>query len=69
MFARCFWGLSPCTDRLPPGISLQEGTPLLVSDSFVKIDTVSAAVATPDVAQPYKELGLKDDEYLSLIHI
>jgi len=40
-----------------------------VSDSFVKIDTVSAAVATPDVAQPYKELGLKDDEYARIKEI
>ncbi|WP_029899608.1 AIR synthase related protein, partial [Nocardia brasiliensis] len=28
-----------------------------------QVDTVSAAAATPDVPQPYKELGLKDDEY------
>ncbi|GIG28190.1 phosphoribosylformylglycinamidine synthase subunit PurL [Cellulomonas marina] len=26
-------------------------------------DTVEAAAATPDLAQPYAELGLKDDEY------
>ncbi len=29
----------------------------------VHVDTVSAAAATPDTSQPYKELGLKDDEY------
>ncbi|MGH8881547.1 MAG: AIR synthase-related protein, partial [Stackebrandtia sp.] len=29
----------------------------------VHVDTVSAAAATPDTDQPYKELGLKDDEY------
>ncbi|MEU6565146.1 phosphoribosylformylglycinamidine synthase subunit PurL [Nocardia nova] len=29
----------------------------------VHVDTVSAAAATPDTPQPYKELGLKDDEY------
>lgn len=34
-----------------------------------KTDTVSAAVATPDVAQPYKELGLKDDEYARIKEI
>ncbi|MFC5951252.1 phosphoribosylformylglycinamidine synthase subunit PurL [Pseudonocardia lutea] len=27
------------------------------------LDTVAAAAATPDQAQPYRELGLKDDEY------
>ena len=27
------------------------------------IDTVKDAAATPEVAQPYAELGLKDDEY------
>ena len=32
-------------------------------------DTVDNAKATPEHAQPYRELGLKDDEYLSLIHI
>nr|WP_296774448.1 phosphoribosylformylglycinamidine synthase subunit PurL [Rhodococcus sp. (in: high G+C Gram-positive bacteria)] len=34
-----------------------------------KTDTVSAAVASPDVAQPYKELGLKDDEYARIKEI
>ncbi|HWE88833.1 MAG TPA: phosphoribosylformylglycinamidine synthase subunit PurL [Pseudonocardiaceae bacterium] len=27
------------------------------------IDTVAHALSTPDIAQPYRELGLKDDEY------
>lgn len=26
-------------------------------------DTVENAAATPDLSQPYRELGLKDDEY------
>ncbi|WKD58110.1 Phosphoribosylformylglycinamidine synthase 2 [Corynebacterium capitovis DSM 44611] len=30
---------------------------------YVRNDTVSNAEATPDLAQPYAELGLKDDEY------
>ncbi len=30
------------------------------------LDTVSIAQETPDTAQPYKELGLKDDEYLRI---
>ncbi|MBF6248288.1 phosphoribosylformylglycinamidine synthase II, partial [Nocardia elegans] len=34
-----------------------------------QVDTVSAAAATPDVAQPYKELGLKDDEYARIKEI
>ncbi|MFF0492988.1 phosphoribosylformylglycinamidine synthase subunit PurL [Nocardia sp. NPDC003482] len=33
------------------------------------VDTVSAAAATPDTAQPYKELGLKDDEYARIREI
>ncbi len=37
--------------------------------SSVPTDTVSNAVATPDVAQPYKELGLKDDEYVRIKEI
>ena len=27
------------------------------------VDTVQNAAATPDHPQPYRELGLKDDEY------
>ncbi|MFC8528322.1 phosphoribosylformylglycinamidine synthase subunit PurL [Nocardia sp. NPDC057227] len=34
-----------------------------------QVDTVSAAVATPDTAQPYTELGLKDDEYARIKEI
>ena len=34
------------------------------------IETVADAQATPDVEQPWAELGLKENEYaLSLIHI
>ncbi|QIH99968.1 phosphoribosylformylglycinamidine synthase subunit PurL [Rhodococcoides fascians A21d2] len=40
-----------------------------MSASSVPTDTVSNAVATPDVAQPYKELGLKDDEYVRIKEI
>ncbi len=32
-------------------------------------DTVAAAAATPDVEQPYRELGLKDDEYARIREI
>ena len=35
----------------------------------LQVDTVSAAAATPDAAQPYKELGLKDDEYARIREI
>ncbi|MGA9872541.1 MAG: phosphoribosylformylglycinamidine synthase subunit PurL [Rhodococcus sp. (in: high G+C Gram-positive bacteria)] len=35
----------------------------------MSVDTVSAAAATPDVAQPYRELGLKDDEYTRIKEI
>ncbi|MGW0248138.1 phosphoribosylformylglycinamidine synthase subunit PurL [Nocardia goodfellowii] len=34
-----------------------------------QVDTVSAAAATPDAPQPYKELGLKDDEYARIKEI
>ncbi|OZC51447.1 phosphoribosylformylglycinamidine synthase II [Rhodococcus sp. WWJCD1] len=40
-----------------------------MSASSAPTDTVSNAVATPDVAQPYKELGLKDDEYVRIKEI
>ncbi|MBJ8344558.1 phosphoribosylformylglycinamidine synthase subunit PurL [Antrihabitans sp. YC2-6] len=33
------------------------------------VDTVSAAAETPDAAQPYKELGLKEDEYARIKEI
>ncbi|WP_149361644.1 phosphoribosylformylglycinamidine synthase subunit PurL [Lolliginicoccus suaedae] len=34
-----------------------------------RIDTVSRAGATPDIPQPYRELGLKDDEYARIREI
>ena len=40
-----------------------------MSASSAKTDTVSIATATPDVAQPYRELGLKDDEYARIREI
>ncbi len=40
-----------------------------MSASSAHIDTVSNAIASPDVAQPYKELGLKDDEYARIKEI
>ena len=33
------------------------------------LDTVARAAATPDVEQPYRELGLKDDEYARIREI
>jgi phosphoribosylformylglycinamidine synthase len=33
------------------------------------VDTVEHAARTPDVAQPYAELGLKDDEYSRILEI
>jgi len=41
----------------------------LVLTVTVHVDTVSAAAATPDTPQPYKELGLKDDEYARIREI
>ncbi|WP_299556719.1 phosphoribosylformylglycinamidine synthase subunit PurL [uncultured Mycolicibacterium sp.] len=35
----------------------------MTSESLQVIDTVEHAAATPDQPQPYRELGLKDDEY------
>ncbi|RMI29721.1 phosphoribosylformylglycinamidine synthase subunit PurL [Nocardia stercoris] len=35
----------------------------------VHVDTVTAAAATPDAPQPYRELGLKDDEYARIREI
>ncbi|WP_076481513.1 phosphoribosylformylglycinamidine synthase subunit PurL [Williamsia sterculiae] len=34
-----------------------------------QVDTVSQAADTPEVAQPYRELGLKDDEYTRIREI
>ena len=39
------------------------GAPTLTADERAALDTVSRAHTTPDVEQPYRELGLKDDEY------
>ena len=33
------------------------------------IDTVERAATTPDAAQPYADLGLKDDEYARIREI
>jgi phosphoribosylformylglycinamidine synthase len=33
------------------------------------VDTVADAVRTPDIVQPYAELGLKDDEYARILEI
>ncbi|HEY8372105.1 MAG TPA: phosphoribosylformylglycinamidine synthase subunit PurL [Pseudonocardiaceae bacterium] len=35
----------------------------------IAVDTVEHAAATPDLAQPYRELGLKDDEYARIRQI
>ncbi len=35
----------------------------------VCVDTVTAAAATPETVQPYRELGLKDDEYAQIREI
>jgi phosphoribosylformylglycinamidine synthase len=40
-----------------------DGAPTLTADERASLDTVSRASTTPDVEQPYRELGLKDDEY------
>ncbi len=37
--------------------------------TVVSIDSVEHATATPDAAQPYRELGLKDDEYARIREI
>ncbi len=34
-----------------------------------ELDTVAHAAATPEVAQPFRELGLKDDEYARILQI
>ncbi|WP_068272851.1 phosphoribosylformylglycinamidine synthase subunit PurL [Aldersonia kunmingensis] len=34
-----------------------------------QVDTVSAAATSPDIAQPFKELGLKEDEYARIKEI
>jgi phosphoribosylformylglycinamidine synthase II len=40
-----------------------------VPDTATAADTVDRATATPDQPQPYRELGLKDDEYLRIREI
>ena len=52
--------------RLPLLISHREGTRRSVSP---QVDTVTHASATPEVVQPYKELGLKEDEYVRIKEI
>jgi phosphoribosylformylglycinamidine synthase len=37
--------------------------------AVAQVDTVAHAAATPDVGQPYRELGLKDDEYTRIREI
>ncbi len=39
------------------------------ADHDAHLDTVEHAAATPDVALPYAELGLKTDEYLRVVDI
>ena len=39
------------------------------SDTAVTFDTVAKAAATPDVKQPYRELGMTEDEYLRVREI
>jgi phosphoribosylformylglycinamidine synthase subunit PurL len=38
-------------------------------DQGPQLDTVARATATPDVGQPFRELGLEDDEYLRIKEI
>ncbi len=48
----------------PP--ALTPGSLRCVGDS---VDTVEAAALTPEQVQPYAELGLKDDEYASIVEV
>jgi phosphoribosylformylglycinamidine synthase len=41
-------------------------TPPPTREDFAGTDTVARALSTPDEAQPYRELGLADDEYASI---
>lgn len=43
--------------------------PVTELDSRPAVDTVSQAAATPDTVQPWKELGLKEDEYARIREI
>jgi phosphoribosylformylglycinamidine synthase len=40
-----------------------------MTDTTVHVDTVTHAESTPDTPQPYRELGLKDDEYARIREI
>ncbi|MDH3019807.1 MULTISPECIES: phosphoribosylformylglycinamidine synthase subunit PurL [Gordonia] len=51
-----------------PVASDRPGPPRLVTVS-AQVDTVSAASSTPDHPQPFRELGLKDDEYARIREI
>lgn len=42
---------------------------MTVPDTAVAVDTVALAAATAKVAQPYRELGLRDDEYARIRQI
>lgn len=42
---------------------------MTISETAATVDTVSAAAATADVTQPYRELGLRDDEYARIRQI
>ena len=44
-------------------------TPAAPDTTVTSADTVETAAATPDQPQPYRELGLKDDEYLRIREI
>ncbi len=44
----------------------EPATLTVTADTVSAVDTVTRAAATPDVAQPYRELGLKDDEYAQI---
>jgi phosphoribosylformylglycinamidine synthase II len=44
-------------------------TPAAPDTTVTSADTVETAAATPDHPQPYRELGLKDDEYLRIREI
>ena len=50
-----------------PGTPAAHGTESTVG--IFPADTVETAAATPDHPQPYRELGLKDDEYLRIREI
>jgi phosphoribosylformylglycinamidine synthase len=66
------------TDRYPPAAHPTAADLLDITDPIgavdlvdveADLDTVAHAAATPDVAQPFRELGLKDDEYARIREI